>query len=139
MEMHYSLMCWIVMKMNREIKFRAWDKSFEMMYEVDAIRFFDELIEVDNEEDHQTDNINKYELMQYTGLKDKNGTDIYEGDIVNHKGYMGDKNYCVVQARSGEWRIDNSRGGSVLIYVSEDVEVVGNIYEHPELLERDEE
>lgn len=46
-----------------KLKFRAWDKDFKMMYDVDRIDFFDEIIEVDNEYDHQTDKISQYEVM----------------------------------------------------------------------------
>ncbi len=129
--------------MNREIKFRAWDKSFEMMYEVDAIRFFDELIEVDNEEDHQTDNINKYEVMQYTGLKDKNGTDIYEGDILSTD---LDRPYLIVEFRNGAFMFQCHDNGKdyydFMATTGENSnftkyhEVIGNIYEHSYLLEQ---
>jgi len=61
----------------REIKFRAWDKDLHKMY---------------NKWTVIPDDDRSHILMQYTGLKDKNGKEIYEGDIVKHK---NGKNYEV--------------------------------------------
>jgi len=82
-----------------------------------------------------------YEIMQYTGLKDKNGREIYEGDIV--KGIYYDnlyktENEVICQVRwdkSGYWTFSgtiNFLGG----YLSDlrNIIVIGNIYENPELL-----
>lgn len=125
-------------------KFRAWDKDHKYMEYTDknlVVCFSDEGVEVT---DHTTFNhscisMEKFELMQSTGLKDKNGTEIYEGDIVQHS---EKPNPCfsypfkVIQARTGEWRLDNFRCGTVLAFSNQDeLEVLGNIYENPELLE----
>lgn len=74
------------------------------------------------------------ELMQYTGLKDKNGKEIYEGDIY----HVGDKNirYLVVWFDSGfEGKQLRSTSYAGLKSWAKDIEILGNIYENPELLE----
>jgi len=116
----------------REIKFRCYFKDLEMM----AYSGFG---------DENTTDLNreiknfkrKQNLMQYTGLKDKNGTEIYEGDIVrDNKGAI----WVITHSNGAFWRgvpsLDN-RGGIMpvyLLYDGEDFEVIGNIFENPELL-----
>lgn len=128
--------------MGREIKFRAWDtETKEMSYDYLSKHWLRVCIE------------SPYvELMQYTGLKDKNGREIYEGDILTSVEYPfqdeGKYNYHGVI----EWideeasfymtkRLANpekrgmSNGISQPIESIEEFEVIGNIYENPELLE----
>ncbi|PHC36759.1 hypothetical protein COF09_28780 [Bacillus toyonensis] len=83
----------------------------------------------------------RIDLMQYTGLKDKNGKEIYEGDIVRvnkltfeNAGPLPEN--LVVKFYSGMFQLfrdDEYLYGLHLMYI-EDGEVIGNIYEHPELL-----
>ena len=76
-------------------------------------------------------------LMQSTGLKDKNGKEIFEGDIVKMAKdvYSEPTYYEVVRHRGGAYRLESKQHGCELWLRHTDCEVVGNIYENPELLE----
>lgn len=77
-------------------------------------------------------------LEQDTGLKDKNGKEIWEGDIVSS--HNGDITGKITQHKCGEWRIEwiGIYGGSSSLYDEHHLcEVVGNIQENPELLEEE--
>lgn len=111
----------------REIKFRAWDLISKKMVQV--IHFY-------NHNDVYSD----YIFMQYTGLKDANGKEIYEGDIVVEV-YKGEFSICLTTfekkpLKSGTYEVKwNKIGFNLGSEDGRDYEVIGNIYENPELLE----
>ena len=123
----------------REIKFRAWDKKYNEMIP-DLICFYkDGGISHNNHFNSDISPFRGYmwdsrnlEVMQYTGLKDKNGKEIYEGDIVKGN-YL--KGIGVVEWNDKFCKFDISH--KMNITPSDECEVIGNIYENPELLKED--
>jgi uncharacterized phage protein (TIGR01671 family) len=113
-------------KMNREIKFRAWSKATEKMSDWDFIHSVRNL--------HKLMTLNHIELMQFTGLADKNGKEIYEGDIVTH---LHSPYTCVVRfQKETAMFLAKEIGDEKLGFGIEDVtEVIGNIYEDANLLQ----
>jgi hypothetical protein len=124
----------------REIKFRAWDKDLKRWtnYSIDdgLLMFYDEHAdcwEIDREGE-------RFILCQFTGLKNINGKEIYEGDIVRAVGFLkwigvakySDKN----QAFVFEGIDKNYRGNIVFMsQFDQGFKILGNIYENPELFE----
>jgi len=128
--------------MKREIKFRAWDKENKAFMpsegyaicdgDVMGLRYGNEM------EDVLTDQI---ELMQYTGLKDMNGVDIYENDIVKSNYKYAQPKISQIIMEDGNSYIageDLATGNEMLVsdHVDE-IEVIGNIHKNPELLEEE--
>lgn len=111
----------------KEIKFRAWDKACNKMWipnDGDKVRInLNGSIVV--EDCWATENT---VLMQYTGIKDKNGKEIYEGDILNHIGTFQGNFLTVVEDILNILYEISSPGGKV--------KVIGNIYENPEIMEK---
>lgn len=124
-------------------KFRAWHKTREELGEVERIRFDDEgnvsTVLVIGKSFGANIYIDKIELMQSTGLKDKNGQEIFEGDILGTKDGLLNG---VVEYRSdlGMWTNSLIKYNNFerLCNVATSREIIGNIYENPELLEEKE-
>lgn len=122
--------------MSREIKFRAWipneDGTHEMCYDL----AFEEYEPIN-------DLLNKTEyLMQYTGLKDKNGKEIYDGDIILFEVDFPEAAFDIGVVRwalGGFWTAQEPDDIEQLLsdeLTDLEGEVIGNRYEHPELLKR---
>jgi uncharacterized phage protein (TIGR01671 family) len=141
----------------REIKFRAWDKKHKLMQALSNI--FKPMSEdmqtyINHDEgichlfighgafvgiEHPSDIV----LMQYTGLKDKNGKEIYEGDIVEFQDdsspddngeYGMIRDVVVYNSLTAQFMINSKKAYIGLEYSKNFMEVIGNIYENPNLL-----
>lgn len=125
--------------MTRAPNFRAWLKNAKKMKDVTSLNWFhgklDDVCFDYEEVGYMPEDV---ALMQSTGLKDKNGVEIFEGDVV--KVDVPNPLMCGVyevrRAKSGAWRIDNNiQGRELWLAGLGDAEVIGSIYETPELLE----
>ena len=120
------------------IKFRAWLKKEQKMdNEIDHISWLeDELYCIGDGITYMVLSEDLV-LMQSTGLKDKNGKEIFEGDIVKMAKdvYSKPTYYEVVRHRGGAYRLESKQHGCELWLRHTDCEVVGNIYENREFLE----
>ena len=116
----------------KNIKFRAWDKINEEMIPWGRLLNGYNLRNV-----FMGPEMCGLILMQYTGLKDKNGVEIYEGDVLYFEPYETHINDRVVQNIDGAYhgRLIRSGYSKLLAECLYETKVIGNIYENPELLE----
>lgn len=126
----------------REIRFRAWDLDKKAIRDVWMIDWradsLYQMVRMPNLElpDLEPEWANTKEhvvLMQYTGLKDKNGVEIYEGDIYKLKRFNGLEAICVVEDLQDFFEKKGYAEGE-LGEDWDEIEVIGNIYENPELI-----
>ena len=128
-------------------KFRAWDKKLQTMLDVSLIDFKKGVLVGEHWKFGETNfmSFDEIELMQSTGLFDRNGQEIFEGDIVTDGDVISDIKYHQTLGfyMIGKYGFSVPFGQGVdveyfeefAVHVSKTFEVVGNIYENPELLE----
>lgn len=140
----------------REIKFRAfykpnekgkeWEETSVGMYDVVSLRWKEWMGEVDNAWLSESFKINinlnngahlwvmpdEVYLMQYTGLKDKNGKEIYEGDIMTTK--WNKTVEMIWDAKESCFTLKTP--DNLVISDLDEMEIIGNIYENPELIKK---
>ena len=126
--------------MNRDIKFRAWDEVSEKMLN------WNEFLETKMKNTFIAPESTGLILMQYTGLHDKNGKEIYEGDIVLLDCYyyeepgFGGEFKVIYDDINGMWLLVDLENkdrvfaiGEIRSYYKAEIEVIGNIYDNPEI------
>lgn len=146
-------------------RLRAWDKEFKEMVQVDALIFDEQIIKATYKNGNVVkEDLKNYVLMQSTGLKDKNGKEIFEGDILKfndtwsdycYEGYVDGEitgvNYVEIEKETtcfgfGKTRIPESSlfnlvndehftFKELITDTSFEFEIIGNIHTNPELLE----
>lgn len=145
----------------RNLRFRAWDKWGKCMVKVAGLSWYWKDVEgvseiyIDSGEYVQKitrHGVSGFELMQYTGLKDKNGTKIYEGDIIRFHHledlpemaevaevvYFGHRDYPAFDLnyhRIKEYYFESNILSEIICSGAYHYEVIGNVFENPELLE----
>lgn len=130
--------------MNRTIKFRAWDKEAQRIYPVTSFHIYRPEVErggkycgvtIKDENGHDKFLDDERAIpMQFTGLLDKNGKEIYEGDIL----HSINKNTFEVQfiEKSAAFKVIEKSNGKKWMFgydSQKNFEIIGNIYENPEL------
>ncbi|AFK87435.1 MULTISPECIES: YopX family protein [Thermoanaerobacterium] len=132
----------------REIKFRVWDKRRKMwLGDTEVCMYGDGSIYVLGDGWQDITNDDNYEIVRYTGLKDKTKKEIYERDILRCKIWnpMSCERDCVLEVvviwdqSVGSWEFKDIRRkfANVSWIFIDDVEIIGNIYQNPELLKEE--
>ena len=121
-------------------KFRVWMKSLKWMCDVTNISLDSKFVDICQQGDTErytemSVEFDEIELMQSTGLVDKNGQEIFEGDIVKCNGLLG-----TIESFKAMWVCSFVKYNNYqkLGFFVQEIEVVGNVYENPELLEAEE-
>lgn len=115
-------------------KFRAWDKELQTMLDISLMDFKNGILVGEHWKFGETNSMSfdEIELMESTGLKDKNGKEVFEGDVVKCNGLLG-----TIESFKAMWICSFVKYNNYqkVGFFAQEIEVVGNIYENSELLE----
>lgn len=124
-------------------KYRAWDKEFKEMVQVDALVFDEQIIKATYKNGNVVkEDLKNYVLMQSTGLRDKNGKEIFEGDILkvtNLSSWLEvvsfNENKAMFVSKETKRKIEETPLYDLFNTDIFEVEIIGNIHTNPELAE----
>lgn len=128
-------------------RYRAWDKEFKEMVQVDALVFDEQIIKATYKNGNIVkEDLKNYVLMQSTGFKDKNGKEIFEGDVLkvtNLSSWLEvvsfNENKAMFVSKEIKRKIDIPESPLYDLFNTDifEVKIIGNIWKNPELLEVD--
>lgn len=123
-------------------RFRAWDKKFKEMVQVDALVFEEQIIKATYKNGNVVkEDLKNYVLMQSTGLRDKNGKEIFEGDILkvtNLSSWLevvSFNNKAMFVSKEVKRKVEETPLYDLFNTDIFEVEIIGNIHTNPELAE----
>ena len=125
------------------LRFRAWDKEFKEMVQVDALVFDEQIIKATYKNGNVVkEDIKNYVLMQSTGLRDKNGKEIFEGDILkvtNLSSWLEvvsfNKDKAMFVSKETERKVEETPLYDLFNTDIFEIEIIGNIHTNSELAE----
>ena len=121
------------------LKFRVWDKKLKLLGNVSNIDFDNKYLKYFYDKDTEIYvDFEDVEIIQSTGLFDKNGVEIFEGDIVRntHTGSIGRVHWCVHNT-GFFYYVEKDKKDYTVFRAKYNLEVIGNIYENKELIQNE--
>lgn len=125
-----------------KLKFRAWDKHDKKMYKIDVLNLCEDEVEMLEKRVDEVRGFKAVDIMQSTGMLDKDGSEVFEGDIIKPVGFaswIGSVEYSpeIATFILKDHNNDFLRDGPVFLsQFGDGLKVLGNIYENPEILEK---
>lgn len=118
----------------RDIKFRVWNNEYQYFVKPNNFGYMSVMIRLDGKVFQESNiiinEVNTWTIQQYTGVEDKDGKEIYEGDILEYRKSVGCVDF-IAGIFVCNW-LDQT--DDVLGYmIKNDMKVIGNIFENPEL------